>query len=453
MSRRAVVPLVLLAAIGSSAPAGEIRLRALPGAGSDDDVSPCVAADPAGRVWIASSFEGEGSLDGVALSSDGGTDVLIATLDTDGRCVWAKLAGGPGLDTPVGLAVDPSGAAYVAGRIGGGGRFGSEFLPHIGRRESFLARYGPDGRCLWATKVPGQSEESVAAVAVDRTGAAVVAGTFVRQFSKGGAPEIYVARYGRSGDREWMRREEGAPRTLSVAVDDDGRVYLARASPGASDVGTPTAREEWPLVSGYDAAGGTRWHWEPARRAPAEGEEESWGRAVRVVAAPQGGCWVLGEVRGLVHVGESRRAALRDRDLFLARLNAGGMLDWLVRVGGPEEDTALGLAPRSDGSCIVTGAFRAKAAFPPWEVTSAGPEDLFLAVYDGGGNCLEVRTLSGTLRNPSEELRFAPAAGPSGTLWAAGRFRDRLRFGDLELTHPEGPGCFLLQLPGEPAAP
>jgi hypothetical protein len=413
-------------------------LRTVPGA-AEAGCSRALAVDPSGHARWLGVLTQAASLDGAALEPRGEGDVVVARFGADGTCAWAKVGGGAARDLPVAVDIAADGAAFVAGTFEGDARFDARPLPSLGSTESFLALYGADGRCEWVQRLPGRGEERVRDVACDRTGGAAVAGTHVRQFSKGDVPEVWVARYARDGTRGWMRRAEGTGRSVALAVDGDGVVYLAGSSPAAGTAAGRLPAEGWPLLLAFDARGASLWKWEPERRAPAGEEDPARGRAVAVAAIPAGGCWVLGEIAGLVH-SDARDAAGPDRDVFLARVLSDGALDWLLRLGGPQDDRAFDVAARPGGGCVIGGSFQRSAHFEPWEISSAGPA-LFVAVYDDGGNCLSVT--SGA--SDAEPMSLSLAASPDGSIWVSGARRGRLVLGDHEIAD-EGDGVFLARL-------
>ena len=129
------------------------------------DTRPDVAVDPQGNVYLAGVLQGSttfGSLP-VATPSPSTSAVFVAKLDADGNVLSVSLApekapwkGSP--STPLAVAVDSAGNAYVTGRLTGETAFGTTSLARKGaardlflakvdsRRELCLGRFGMDGR-------------------------------------------------------------------------------------------------------------------------------------------------------------------------------------------------------------------------------------------------------------------------------------------------------------------
>jgi hypothetical protein len=420
---RLAIALGLLAATAPARAEDRAWLRSLPG----DGRSGCcygLAADPRGGAWFLGDLPGTDSadVDGELRTGFGESDALLLHVTAQGRIDRSRVIGGPGRDHAVELAVGADGSVYAVARFEASARVDEALVTVSGAPESALLRFDESGRCRWAGELPGTGEDGPRAMAASPTGGVAVAGTFVRAWSRGDVPEVYVATYREDGTRGWQRRCEGTGRSLAVAVDEAGRVYLGTASAAADPGGGRMAEDGWPLVQCIDARGGLQWTWEPERE-PADGEP--WGRVVAMVAAPEGGCIALGEVRGL---------AAGSRDLFLARLDAAGEPRWITRFGGPGDDAAFDLARGTDGAVLVTGRFQAAAFVEPWTVTSSAPSAGLLAEWDDSGSCAWAQVLEGAGADPQEVLPFEVAGAPDGTTWIAGWYRDELRTGGLTVS-------------------
>jgi hypothetical protein len=429
-----------------SAPADGAWLRALPGEGR----SGCcygLAADARGGAWFLGAFPGPGpvDVDGVPRSGRGDADALLLHLTSEGSVDRSVVIGGAGRDHATELAAGPDDSAYAVIRIGSDLRIDDAFLPVGGGAESALLRFTSAGRCTWAIPLPGTAEDGAQAIAAGKGGDVVTAGTFVRVWSRGDVPEVYAAKYGSGGEHGWQRRCEGTGRTVAVDMDDRGRVYLGVAT-AATDPGEGRRPADgWPLVLGFDAQGVYRWRWEPRR---GEDAGEAWGRVVAVAAEPEGGCRVLGEVRGLVRIGDAADAGLRGRDLFLARLDADGRLRWIERFGGPGDDAAFDLAAGRDGACVVSGTFRGTAVLEPWTLTTGATAAGFVAEWNADGGCEWARVLEPAGANEEEILPYEIAIAADGAVWIAGWYRDSVQLAGLRLDGGRD-GVFLARmLPG-----
>src|SRR3954447_26908554 len=166
-------------------PAGDlasaIQLTGLP-AGSNLRV----ASDLVGNQIVAGTFTGTLDLDpstaGVAnVVSQGGTDVFVAKYGSDGKLVWARSLGGTANETVADLAFDGSGNVYVGGTFSGA----VDFNPDPNVTATATAAEGGSGY-VWKLNFFGNlfwartidGTSSIAALTYSPQGGVVATGTF-----------------------------------------------------------------------------------------------------------------------------------------------------------------------------------------------------------------------------------------------------------------------------------
>jgi uncharacterized delta-60 repeat protein len=101
-----------------------------------------IAALPDGSALVTGSFDGTATFDGTALTSDGSLDVFVAQYDPDGTLIWAKRAGGVGLDEGFAVAALSEGNTLVTGDFEGEATFDGTTLTSAGLCDIFVARFG-----------------------------------------------------------------------------------------------------------------------------------------------------------------------------------------------------------------------------------------------------------------------------------------------------------------------
>jgi hypothetical protein len=145
-----------------------------------------VALDSVGNRIITGSAAGKVNFGGGALTSAGGTDIFVAKLTSGGMHLWSKLYGGATNQDPRDLAVDPSGAVLVAGDFTGTVDFGGGALTSAGVTDGFIVKLDPFGAHVWSKKQGDAVAQSVSGIAADATGIFAV-GTFAGAVTFGGA--------------------------------------------------------------------------------------------------------------------------------------------------------------------------------------------------------------------------------------------------------------------------
>ena len=212
-----------------------------------------VAIDSTGNVYVA------GLTAGILpdQTSDGDRDAFVRKYDPDGDELWTRQFGSSGSDTALGVALDPGGNVYVAGRTNGE-------LPgqtSTGPRDAFVRKYGPDGDELWTRQFGTSGDDDVREIAVDAEGNVYVGGQtsgILPGQTSAGDTDAFVRKYDSNGDEQWTRQfgSSGRDRARAVALDSGGNVYVAGetrdALPGQTSVGGNDA-----FVRKYDRDGNT----------------------------------------------------------------------------------------------------------------------------------------------------------------------------------------------------
>lgn len=211
--------------------------------GSDSDTTAQIAVDASGSTYLTGSTAGAGFPATGGTYGGGDTDAFVVKLNPEGTAVvYATYIGGSGEDDGVGLAVDASGNAYVAGSTTSVNfPVRSGLQPTLrGTRDAFLARLDASGSALTLSTYLGGSDEDVATGVAVSPKAIFVSGIsesedfptskkgmsrtlkgetdgFVVQFKKKGAKMGYSTFIGGGGFEM----------TAGIAVDAAGNAYVA----------------------------------------------------------------------------------------------------------------------------------------------------------------------------------------------------------------------------------
>jgi len=155
--------------------------------GAGNDAAYAVAADGSGKVYVAGDTYSTNFpvLAGYRSSNAGRQDAFVAKLNgSSSALVWSTYLGGSGDDSAAALALDASGAVWVAGATGSTNFPTASPLKSSlgGAQDAFLARLSSDGRSLLAGTYLGGSggktgaPEAATALALDAGGSVYVAG-------------------------------------------------------------------------------------------------------------------------------------------------------------------------------------------------------------------------------------------------------------------------------------
>ena len=240
--------------------------------GNGADQAFAIAVDSAGNSYVTGDTDSTNfpTTDGSRLAVGASqTDVFVTKLNPTGQAlVYSVYIGGSGTDGGRGIALDPSGNAYVAGFTTstdfptGAGAFqprhggGTADFPLDG----FVLKLGPEGTLIYSTYLGGRGDDVALGIAVDATGRAhVVGGTrspnfpvanAVQPLLGGGGFDLcgiepcprnaFVTRLNAQGMVEYSTFLGGASDAVAnaMALDDRGSVYVTGSS-GTSFPTTP----------------------------------------------------------------------------------------------------------------------------------------------------------------------------------------------------------------------
>jgi cytoskeletal protein CcmA (bactofilin family) len=345
-----------------------------------------IAVDCAGNSYVTGFFSGQ-ILDG-ALESVGGRDVFVAKYDADGNLVWAKRGGGEGADESFGITVDSEGYSYVAAVFEeADATFGTIPLTLVGVRDMAIVKYDPDGNVLMAIHAGGtDATVEVHAVAVDEDGNIYVTGRF------------------------------------DLTVDFGG---TSLTSNGSRDI----------FVAKYNAAGSLEWA-KSAGNMQQDNEDFDEGKGIAVDA--DGNSYVTGFFCGDVDFGGTTLSSIDDTaDVFIAKYDTDGNLEWVISAGGSDHDEGQGIAVDKDGNIYVSGNFVGEAEFDGITLNSVDESrDIFVAKFDTDGNIVWAKSAGGPEddANNEDEVNDVIAIDGAGNSYITSVFFGEANFDDITLT-------------------
>ncbi|MCB5245750.1 MAG: SBBP repeat-containing protein, partial [Candidatus Cloacimonetes bacterium] len=171
--------------------------------GIGNDYGRSITIDSSGNSYITGYFYGTASFGSTTLTTtgSGAVDIFVAKLDSSGNWLWAKQAGGNNWDVGFGIATDSSGNSYVTGFFAESASFGSTTLTSSGGEDIFVAKLDSSGNWLWAKQAGGTGLDIGYGIATDSSGNSYVTGFFAESASFGsttltssGGEDIFVAK-------------------------------------------------------------------------------------------------------------------------------------------------------------------------------------------------------------------------------------------------------------------
>ena len=298
-----------------------------------------ITIDISGNIYSTGLFNGTIDVDlgpGIFnLTSNGGSDIYIQKMSTDGIFLWAKSTGGNGNDVGNSITTDALGNIYTTGYFSntvdfdpGPGIFNlsSSSLP------GFIQKLDSNGSFVWAKMMTS-------------TG-----GCIFNSITSDGYGNIYVSGYfGGFGDF------------------DPGLGIFNLLSNGATDG----------LIIKLDANGSFIW----AKNIGGSGLDYVWS----IKSDFSGNVYSTGYFQGTVdfdpNVGNFSLMSNGLSDIFVLKLDSTGSFEWASSFGGPDGDAGFAITKDISENVYVTGRFAATADFDPGpgliNLSSNGLSDIF----------------------------------------------------------------------------
>ena len=253
-------------------PSGAVLLYAVVLSGGGDEGVRAIAVDGAGNAHVAGftdSADFPTTFGAFQRDLGGGLDAFVTKLGPTGAVLFSTYLGGAEADVALGLAIDASGAAHVAG-----GTRSADFPIFVGSlpwsggahplqptldggRDAFLATLAPSGATLqFSTFLGGSADDSASGLARDGFGNLWLAGFTlssdfpttpgVLQPGDRAGQDAFVARVSPSGALAWATYLGGSGTDTANAVAvHDGEPYV---------VGS-TASPDFPATGGASFSG------------------------------------------------------------------------------------------------------------------------------------------------------------------------------------------------------
>jgi hypothetical protein len=150
--------------------------------------------------------------------------------------------------------------------------------------------------------------------------------------------------------------------------------------------------------------------------------------------------YLIGNFEGTATFGTTTLVSQGSSDIFVAKLDATGGWQWVIRAGGANDDSGYGIA--FDGSIYLTGIFRDSATFGATTLVSQGSSDIFVAKLDATGGWQWAVRGGGTSYDYTDNI----AVDSNGGITFTGIFQNSASFGATTLTSQGGNDLFVAHL-------
>lgn len=274
---------------------------------------------------------------------------------------WAQIFGDASASL---VGVDAAGNTYVAGDFVGSIVFPGTTLNEVDGGDAFLIKFDAAGRFVWGNRFGGAGPDWIHALIVDATGDVIIGGRSATAINFGGSsvPKgLFIARFNGAGQHIWSvgwgGLEEGGPADVSaLALTPGGDIIAAGECSGIVNFGDGNV-----ATKGVNDAFVARLRGTDGSSKIADG---GWGKtfgdpgsqyATGVAVDPAGNIFLAITFDGSFEIGATTVTSKGGYDILLAKLDAGGNLLKLRRVGDDADQRTARVRADSVGGVILTG--------------------------------------------------------------------------------------------------
>jgi len=354
-----------------------------------------VAVDAVGNVFTTGHFDGTvdfdpgtGTFNLIANNGPGYADIFIVKLDSNGDFIWAKSMGGSGYDEGMGISIDATGNAYIAGSYA----YTVDFDPNAGVFNLvspdfdaiFIAKYDTNGNLVWAKSIDGNYNQEAYTIALDASG------------------NVYTT----------------------------GRLYGTPTNPVDFDPGTGVFNlapdQNAFFISKLDVNGNFVW---------AKLIEGEFGQALAFDASSN--VFVTGKFVGTTDFDPnagvvSLTSAAGPGDIYVLKLTSNGDFVWAKQMGGTgfttfsgNENRGYGITVDNNGNVLTTGRFAGTGDFDPGPGTftlsanSTSYTNGFISKLDNNGSFIWAIAYGS---NNTYESGYSITTDAAGSIYSFGQY-------------------------------
>lgn len=325
--------------------------------GSVNSAGTSVKTDPNGNSYVTGYFmQGDISFGNITLQPAHGSvpEAFIAKYDKDGNVLWAKSAGQAQISSlyySVSGAIDNNGNMYVTANH-------QSLTPPT---SGFIKKFDTDGNLVWSKHFTGNSRN--VKISADANGNTYLTGTYffttltfgtIVLPANSNGHVLFVAKYDLNGNVIWAK-SEGVYASLydpSIGVDGTGNCYVTGwfAGPfvqfGSTVLNNPGYSHEI-FIAKFDANGNVMW----------AKQSIGGGHAYDIQTDINGNSYITGPHFGNIKFGDTTLLSTAHNDIFVAKYNSSGIVEWARSAGGDKNDIAMGITVSSKGNVFVTGNY------------------------------------------------------------------------------------------------
>ncbi|MDP4267080.1 MAG: SBBP repeat-containing protein [Bacteroidota bacterium] len=372
--------------------------------GKGYDESKSIAIDSRGNIYITGHFQDTATFGNFTLISKGKNDIFLAKYSPEGKYLWVSSAGGSGVDEGYNITIDSKDNIYITGYFASPTiLFDKIKLKNSGKWDIFIAKYSSDGKCIWAKSAGGNnydygrsittdSENNIYLTGIYNSGTAIFGDI---KLTNSGESDIFLTKYSSDGKCLWAKSVGGNKCDVGKGIisDSKGNVYLT------GFFGSPViyfdsyklinSGKENIFIAKYTSDGKCLW----AKSAGGNNEDEAYSIARDshddiYLTGFFGSSSILFDNFKLFNSGNT--------NVFIVKYTSEGKCLWAKSAGGESYDNGRGITTDSKGNILITGIFYSNtASFDDIKLSNSCGSNIFISKYSPDGKCLWAKSAGG----------------------------------------------------------
>jgi hypothetical protein len=322
------------------------------------------------------------------------------------RWEWSLQGGGSGWDHGYAIVTDNENNIIVRGKLVNTGYFGDTSIVAIGPEEDYLAKYTSEGKLLWVRKISGKASwEKDRSIATDEYNNIYLTGYFKKtynfdhiQLSPKGEYDGYITKLNKDGDYIWAKALGGYANDAGYAITYvNTKLFVTGFFSDTVNFGSGemiSKGNEDIFVSCFDTSGSNLW----SKSAGSVNDDRGYG-----IASDNNYVYITAQISGNATFNNTQLNSIGSNDFVLAKYDQEGKLIWAKNDASSGEIESKTIAV-SEGNIYVTGFFSGSVNFGSFVLSATGQSDVYIAKYNENGFVDWVDMHSGTFANEGNSI-------------------------------------------------
>jgi hypothetical protein len=357
--------------------------------GSSWDLATDLVIDKNKNIYLTGGFNRVAYFGTDSVVSKGDRDIFVAKYDSTGTLLWLTSAGGKDYDNSMNIRLDNQNNVYVAGNFTDTSYFASDSIISELYIDNFIVKYSSSGEYLWVKHIPAETRANNLFINTFDNGFFYSGSFYDKiifgndTLTANGETDIFVAKYSQEGDyqssytfggpsADKLRDIELKDTCLYITAEFEEEITFDSTtfySYGNTDVFTAKLDFSENVIWATHQAG---FYVDKAKSLALDND---------------GNVFVSGEFDDIIYFGEDSLITNGVNDIFIAKYDNSGVYQWAKHLGSVFNEYAYTILTGNFGDVYVSGTFKGEMTDGSHQLVTGNYEtDMFIAKYNTIGN-------------------------------------------------------------------